>query len=115
MNSPKEIIKDFLNTRAQAYRKVFAGIYGQRVLSDLARFCRANESTFAPDPRAEGILQGRREVWLRLSKHLNLSEDDLQAYYNPKGEQICLKETLVVTAKLRKQVLKALSVQRLNV
>jgi hypothetical protein len=79
-------VRDFLNTRAQAYRQTFSGVHGERVLTDLARFCRANESTFAPDPRAEGILQGRREVWLRISKHLNLSEDDLQAYFNPQGE-----------------------------
>ena len=81
-----EQVKNFLVTRGQAYRQTFKGIYAERVLIDLARFCRANESTFAPDPRAEGILQGRREVWLRVSKHLNLSEDELQAYFNPQGE-----------------------------
>jgi hypothetical protein len=81
-----EQVKDFLVTRGQAYRKTFQTIYGERVLSDLAKFCRANESTFTPDPRAEGILQGRREVWLRISKHLNLSEDELQSYFNPQGE-----------------------------
>jgi len=79
-------VKEFLVTRGQAYHKTFSGIYGERVLSDLAKFCRANESTFTPDPRAEGILQGRREVWLRISKHLNLSEDELQIYFNPQGE-----------------------------
>ena len=79
-------VRDFLVTRAQAYRQTFNGVHGERVLTDLAHFCRANESTFAPDPRAEGILQGRREVWLRISKHLNLSDDQLQAHFNPKGE-----------------------------
>jgi hypothetical protein len=81
-----ERVKNFLVTRGQAYRKTFRTIYGERVLTDLAAFCRANESTFVPDPRAEGILQGRREVWLRISKHLNLSEDELQVYFNPQGE-----------------------------
>ena len=81
-----EQVKNFLVTRGQAYHKTFSGVYGERVLTDLAGFCRANESTFAPDPRAEGILQGRREVWLRISKHLNLSEDELQSYFNPQGE-----------------------------
>ena len=79
-------VKDFLVTRAQAYKRTFNGIYGERVLIDLASFCRANESTFNPDARAEGVLQGRREVWLRISKHLNLSEDELQIYFNPQGE-----------------------------
>jgi len=81
-----EQVRDFLVNRGQAYRKTFKTIYGERVLTDLARFCRANESTFAPDSRAEGILQGRREVWLRISRHLNLSEDELQVYFNPTGE-----------------------------
>ena len=79
-------VKDFLVTRAQAYKRTFSGIYGERVLIDLASFCRANESTFNPDARAEGVLQGRREVWLRISKHLNLTEDELQAYFNPQGK-----------------------------
>ena len=79
-------VKDFLVTRAQAYKRTFSGIYGERVLIDLASFCRANESTFNPDARAEGILQGRREVWLRISKHLDLTNDQLQVYFNPQGE-----------------------------
>jgi hypothetical protein len=79
-------VKDFLVTRAQAYKRTFSGIYGERVLIDLASFCRANESTFNPDARAEGVLQGRREVWLRISKHLNLTEDELQTYFNPQGK-----------------------------
>lgn len=86
MSDALEEVKEFLVTRGQAYHKTFAGIYGERVLIDLARFCRANESTFSPDPRAEGILQGRREVWLRISKHLNLSEKELYIYFNPQGE-----------------------------
>jgi hypothetical protein len=50
-------VKDYLTTRGQAYRQVFKGIYAERVLTDLAWFCRANKSTFNPDPRIEGVLQ----------------------------------------------------------
>lgn len=78
--------RDFLRTRQQAYRQTFAGEYSRKVLTDLAKFCRANESTFHTDPRMEGVLQGRREVWLRISKHLNLTDDQLQSYFNPQGE-----------------------------
>lgn len=78
-----DTVRDFLVTRAQAYQRTFKGIYGERVLTDLARFCRADESTFNKDPRIEGVLQGRREVWLRITKHLNLTEDELLAYFNP--------------------------------
>tara|TARA_R110000751_G_scaffold2075_7_gene11218 strand:+ start:4879 stop:5118 length:240 start_codon:yes stop_codon:yes gene_type:complete len=77
---------DFLRHRGQAYSRLFQGVHAEVVLADLAKFCRANESTFSPDPRAEGILQGRREVWLRISKHLNLTEDELQQHFNPTGD-----------------------------
>jgi hypothetical protein len=49
----------------------------QMVLADLAKFCRANRSTFHPDPHVAARLDGRREVWLRITQHLNLSTDDL--------------------------------------
>ena len=75
-------VKDFLVTRGQAYRRVFSGIYSDRVLNDLAGFCRADKSTFHSDPRIEGILQGRREVWLRIAAHLNLTEEQLWSHFN---------------------------------
>jgi len=78
--------EDFLRSRAQAYTKTFSGIPAETVLEDLAKFCRANESTFHSDARIEGIMQGRREVWLRISQHLNLSPDELLQLYNPQGE-----------------------------
>lgn len=79
MSKPQE---EFLRSRAQAYTKTFKGIPAESVLEDLAKFCRANESTFHKDSRLEGIMQGRREVWLRISQHLNMSEDELYKYYN---------------------------------
>jgi|TARA_R110000822_G_scaffold185437_3_gene324588 hypothetical protein len=78
-----EEIRHFLRLRGQSYRKTFEGVHGERVLEDLARFCRAHSSTFHTDPRVEGIMQGRREVWLRLAHHLNMSEEQLWNYYNP--------------------------------
>lgn len=46
-------------------------------LADLARFCRANTSTFDPDPRIHALLEGRREVWLRIQNHLNMSPETI--------------------------------------
>ena len=80
-------IRDFLTTRAQAYKRTFRGASGERVLNDLAHFCRAHSSTFNPDPRMEGILQGRREVWLRIAAHMNMTEKELWSHFNPNGEQ----------------------------
>lgn len=74
-------IKEFLTSRAQAYRRVFEGPYGDKVLSDLAKFCRANETTFHSDPRIHAVAEGRREVWLRIAEHLHLSDEDLYDKY----------------------------------
>lgn len=50
----------------------------QMVLADLARFCRATESCVVPGNHDKTlILEGRREVWLRLNEYLNLTVEDL--------------------------------------
>jgi hypothetical protein len=79
-------VKSYLRTRAQDYRQVFSGVHGERVLDDLAKFCRAHESTFNPDARMEGVLQGRREVWLRIARHLKMTEEELWSHFNPQGD-----------------------------
>ena len=72
----------FLARRRTAYIKVFLSTnFGQEVLVDLAKFCRANESTFHPDARAHAVAEGRREVWLRIQRHLQLSDEQLWALY----------------------------------
>jgi hypothetical protein len=54
------------------------------VLRDLAKFCRAHETTFNPDPRAHALAEGRREVFLRIANHMNLTEDELWELYGKK-------------------------------
>lgn len=72
----------FLQRRRTAYVKTFLhNAFGQEVLADLARFCRAKESTFHPDPRVHAVLEGRREVYLRIAQHLNMTDDELWALY----------------------------------
>lgn len=64
--------------RARHYRALFMdedgdlSIHGQKVLADLGRFCRANSSTFHPDARTHALLEGRREVILRLLSFLKI-------------------------------------------
>ena len=77
--SLKEKLRRFVLGRQHAYRQVFKGPYAQDVLSDLALFCRANASTFDPDARLHAVAEGRREVWLRLQNHLNLTPAELWA------------------------------------
>jgi hypothetical protein len=73
----------FLWRRAMAYRRIFLnhGFDTTDVLADLAKFCRAHESTFHPTSAISDRLDGRREVWLRIQQHLNLSNDELWKLY----------------------------------
>lgn len=73
----REKLRLFVSTRRYAYRTTFKGPVAETVLRDLARFCRANESTFHDNERVQSKLDGRREVWLRIANHLNLTEEEL--------------------------------------
>lgn len=72
---------NFLLGRKRDYSHTFKSPAGQRVLQDLAKFCRADSSCFHEDPRLHAVLEGRREVWLRIAKHLNLTPEQLYALY----------------------------------
>jgi|SRR6185437_11673169 len=80
----QEATKAIVARRRRAYLETFSintNPADRVVLEDLAKFCRANESTFNPDARIEGLLQGRREVWLRIAQHMNLTDEDAWALY----------------------------------
>jgi len=48
------------------------------VLRDLAAFCRAAESCVVPGDRDKTlVLEGRREVWLRVANHFHLTPEQL--------------------------------------
>lgn len=71
-----------LGDRRHAYRTTFKGPVAEVVLQDLAKFCRAHQSTFHADPRAHAVAEGRREVFLRIAHHLNLTDEQLWALYS---------------------------------
>lgn len=68
---------DFLGRRRSAYVATFDNHHGRLVLADLANFCRATTSTFHADARVHAVAEGRREVFLRIQNHLNLSDEQL--------------------------------------
>lgn len=75
----------FVAQRRTAYVKTFETPFAEEVLADLAKFCRANESTFHPDARVHAVAEGRREVWLRIQQHLQMSDEELwQAFGVPR-------------------------------
>lgn len=74
----KEKLLNYLAYRKECYMDTFVDTSAvHAVLSDLAVFCRAGKSTFDPDPRVDALLQGRKEVWLRIAQHLGYTEDEL--------------------------------------
>jgi hypothetical protein len=84
----RELLTKLFNRRA-AYRSAFMdgnslSEHGRRVINDLAKFCRANDTTtqVSPitrtvDPLASAQAEGRREVFLRIMWHLKLTESDM--------------------------------------
>ena len=80
--------KDFLFGRRLSYLQTFDknNQSAQRVLKDLAKFCRANQPTFHTEARVHAMLEGRREVWLRIQQHLNLTPEQLWELFGNKGD-----------------------------
>lgn len=73
-----EIRKETENL-VMAYNRVFEknSPFVQDVLADLAKFCRANESTFHADPRIHAVLEGRRETFLRIQRFVTMNAEDI--------------------------------------
>ena len=68
----------FQMRRMSAYKNTFSNPEGQKVLADLARFCRALEPTAdVSNPNVTYLLEGRREVFLRILAHLKLDVEDI--------------------------------------
>ena len=81
---------DFFKRRKTNYQLACNQPAMQEMLIDLAQFCRANETCVILDKNGRvdeaftKILEGRREVWLRIQQHLNLSTQQLYMLYTGK-------------------------------
>lgn len=83
-------LREFLLQRRIAYNQIFDrnNRFTEVVLADLANFCRANQSTFNTDPSVQALLEGRREVWLRIQHHLKLTEEEMWDLYAIKKSNV---------------------------
>lgn len=74
---------EFWRLKKRAYMTTFGGVYGNEVLADLADFCHAFKTTEAPgnNERLSALREGRRQVWLRIQHHLNLTSEQLATLY----------------------------------
>lgn len=77
MTNPIYELQQYFARRRTAYVKTFANPFGEEVLRDLAKFCRAHDTTFKADPREHALLEGRREVWLRIQEHIQFSDQEI--------------------------------------
>lgn len=84
---------DTMRDRKVAYSRIFDVETNEAKLvrDDLARFCREFSSSFHPDPRIHALLEGRREVVLRIKDFLELSVEELVAKYG--GPDVSLGTT----------------------
>jgi hypothetical protein len=77
---------DKLRLRKRAYEGI-----PHDVRVDLARFCRAFTTCFDPDPRIHAVLEGRREVFIRMQQHWDLQPAQLAELYRavvaPQGDE----------------------------
>lgn len=81
----------YITGRQGAYKAVFLdAVRGEEVLQDLANFCRAGRTTVDPNSdRMSYVLEGRREVFLRIMEHLKLSpEEAFQLYTGRSPDEI---------------------------
>lgn len=87
---------DFFKRRKTNYQLACNQPATQEMLIDLAQFCRANETCVVLDSSGRvddaftKILEGRREVWLRIEQHLNLTPSQLYLLYT--GKQFKLED-----------------------
>jgi hypothetical protein len=76
--TPKQVLED----RQRAYMLAFLTEAGKAILTDLATFCRAAETCVVPGDRDRTyVLEGRREVYLRIRDHLDMTIDQLVTTY----------------------------------
>lgn len=81
---PPHVTKEIISERKRAYTLALGGKlvpHHEFVLADLSRFCREKRSCFDADPRIHAVLEGRREVILRIRDYIDLSEEELYKKY----------------------------------
>lgn len=80
-------VLDFFRRRRNYFRQSLMSHAGQQVLSDLQQFCCASATTARGDSAHEmAIREGRRQVWLRIERALNLTPEEMLALTQQKDQ-----------------------------
>lgn len=74
----KERLFAFFHRRSRDYALTFSrtNLSAQRVVADLQDFCCGNKTTAGADYDQMLIREGRRQVWLRIQRALNLTPEE---------------------------------------
>jgi hypothetical protein len=92
MSSEEDSVFDramrFFRGHTRAYRQVFnrQSPAVQYVLADMEEFCCANRTTVGATDRDLAVREGRRQVWLRLQRALNLTPEEMFALARRKDQ-----------------------------
>jgi len=79
--TPAEALAYFSELQT-GYRLTFNAATAHAVVADLTRFCRARETCVVPGDRDKTfVLEGRREVFLRIQDFLERTPEELVALY----------------------------------
>lgn len=75
----RDLIRIRITDKKRAYGFAFnkENVAAQAVLADLAQYCRANSTTYSTDAREHAFREGRKDVWHRIQKYMNLSEFEI--------------------------------------
>lgn len=79
--TPEKWLEVFTDCK-RAYMLAFNTVAGKAVLADLEPFCRARETCVIPGDRDKTfVLEGRREVYLRIRDYIDLTPEQLVERY----------------------------------
>lgn len=70
---------EIFDKRRRAYKDTFSHPHAETVLADLKRYCRGGETTFDTDAQKSAFLQGRQDVFFRITDWLNLTDAQIAA------------------------------------
>jgi len=66
----------FFQSRRSNARQTFGTPWGKATLADIQEFCCADRTTATGDAHEMAIREGRRQVYLRISRAMNLTADE---------------------------------------
>lgn len=69
------------------YRTVFGSPLGQEVLEDMARSAGMFDDRIGKDDRETNQLLGERRLFLKITKMLALTDEQIEAQFLPRGDQ----------------------------